>query len=94
MVDYAPKNNYTPKVLDIRDWEQPTKEAYFTEIKEAVKETQKIILRPHYNVIHMTRAQYKLLGDHMQNMYESDKPFFYTPMNVMEVMIDESNEQQ
>ena len=58
-------------------------------ILSQVKDRQKTIIQPHYDVLLMTTKQYDMLqGDpELKQMYQSKDHLYYTPHNVMEVQI-------
>lgn len=75
-------------ILDIRDWKQ-TGEALKTEIGNAVKATQSIIIQPLPNKLVMTRTQYEDLEQdpEMRSFQGSVERIFITPHNAMDVIV-------
>lgn len=58
-------------------------------ILNQVKDRQKTIIQPHYDVLLMTTEQYDMLqGDpDLRQMYQSTDYMYYTPLNIMEVQV-------
>jgi len=75
-------------VLDISGFKEKDQELKKV-ILEQVKDRQKTIIQPHYDVLLMTTKQYDMLqGDpELRQMYQSKDHMYYTPYNVMEVQI-------
>lgn len=80
--------------LDITHWRQKGADLH-TEIVNAVKSTQSVIIQPLPNILTMTQAQYDslLLLKNMPEMYQSKERFYYTPLNVMEVRVSNRTKQ-
>jgi hypothetical protein len=78
------------QTIDIRDWKQQHADLK-TEIVNAVKSTQSVVVRPLPDKLVMTPIQYDMLQQdpEMQGMYESNQHVYVTSENAMEVIIQE-----
>lgn len=76
------------QVLDISDWKQKGEELV-KEINEAVKDTQKVIIRPLPHTIVMTGTQYDMLQNdpEMRGWHGAQQRVYITKLNAMDVVI-------
>jgi hypothetical protein len=61
-------------------------------ILASVDHTQSVIMMELPSFLVVTKKQYVSLLDYTQQMYESTERMFRTPLNVMEVLVDNENE--
>jgi len=83
------EDNMALQILDITASKHREITPLKQEIYNAVKDTQRVIIRELPNQLLMTREQFDLLQEEpeFQRMYESKDFLYYTPMNVMEVRV-------
>lgn len=62
-------------------------------IFRSVDKTQQTIMTELPSFLVLTSQQYVSLLDYTEQMYESTERMFRTPLNVMEVLVDDLNEQ-
>lgn len=80
-------SNY--QTIDIRDLKQKTKKELHDAIVEAVKDTQRVLVRDLPNELVMNQAQFDLLKNdpEMQPSYVQSMFVYLTPLNAMDVII-------